>query len=255
MKRLRSLLDDRAARRDAGMFVAEGIRLIEGILDRNGDIRTLYIAVDAHDAERADALFERADAAGIAVFELEAGISDRISATVTPQSVFAEVALPEHELLDVADGPVLMLVGIQDPGNAGTMLRSAEAAGCRGVIFAGNSVDPWNSKAVRASAGAVCGVAIVEEQDPVKVLEVLGEAGATRVATVARGGLAPDATDLSGSVVLVVGSEAHGLADDVVAACDVAVTIPMHGAVESLNAGMAATVLAFEAARQRGWNA
>jgi len=256
VKRLRSLLNDRAARRADGVFIAEGLRLIEGLLDRNAPLVAIYVEPGAHDPRRVDALLDRVEALDVPVIELEPGVAARISSTVTPQAMFAEAMLPEAALADVAaaGAPLMVLVGIQDPGNAGTIMRSAEAAGCGAVVFAADSVDPWNAKVIRASAGAIWGVAVVEEKDPVQVLEVLGDAGYTRVSTVARDGVAPDAANLSGSVAIVVGSEAHGLGADVIAATDLAVTIPMHGAVESLNAGMAATVLAFEAARQRSWD-
>lgn len=256
VQRLRSLLHDRTVRRSERVFVAEGVRLIEGLLDRRAPVQALYVEVDPHDPARVDELRSRVGGS-IDIRFLEQGLAKRISATVTPQSVFAEVGMDTADLTDVAAGgaPALVVVDIQDPGNAGTMLRSAEAAGCAAVVFAGDSVDPWNPKVVRASAGAVSGVAIVEENDPVKVLAALGDAGFSRVAAVARDGVAPDALGLGASVAIVVGSEAHGLPVEVVEACDALATIPMHGAVESLNAGMAATVIMFEAARQRGWDA
>lgn len=250
--RLRSLLNDRAARRTDGAFVAEGLRLIEGLLDRQAPVRALYVAPDAHDADRVEALLARVGD-DVAIYELAPGVAPRISATVTPQAVFAEVALPTDVALDGPAVPALVLVGIQDPGNAGTMVRAAEAFGFNTVVFVGEVVDPWNPKVVRAAAGSHAGVRIVEAKDAMELIDQLRGVGGRVVATVARDGVAPDAVDLSGPVALVIGSEAHGLDADVITRCDAQVTIPMQGAIESLNAGMAAGVLMFEAARQRGW--
>jgi TrmH family RNA methyltransferase len=147
---------------------------------------------------------------------------------------------------------LLVLVSVQDPGNAGTLIRSAEASGAAGVVCCGNSVDPHSPKVVRSSAGAIFGLAIAEGDDPVEVLGALGARGRRRIGTAATGGDAPDRIDLTGPVALVLGNEARGLSADLSSHLDGAVTIPVSGpAVDSLNVAMAGTVLCFEAARQR----
>lgn len=253
--RLRSLLTDRTARRDAGCFVAEGARCIDGVLDRSASLRAVYFDADATD--RVQPVLERVRAARTPVYRLSAGLGGRISDTVTAQGIFAEVE-GEFVGLDAdvlhADRPVVVLVGLQDPGNVGTILRSAEASGVRCVVVAGDSVDPWNPKVVRSSAGSVAGLTLIDAPDPAKALAALADAGYTRVSTEARGGVTPDDADLARRIALVVGSEAHGLDPALSATCDVRVTIPMNAATESLNAGVATSVLLFEAARQRKWD-
>jgi TrmH family RNA methyltransferase len=140
---------------------------------------------------------------------------------------------------------------VRDPGNAGTLIRSAEAAGAHGVIFCRGSVDVTNPKTVRASAGALFHVPVVEGCDPQEVLGVLGDLGLQRIAAVAHGGERPDRVDLALPVALVFGNEAWGLPADVLSGVDTAVTIPMPGRSESLNLGMAASILLYEARRQR----
>jgi RNA methyltransferase, TrmH family len=130
-------------------------------------------------------------------------------------------------------------------------VRAAEAAGAAGVVFAGTSTDPFGPKAVRAAAGSVLRLPVAEASDTVTALEVLRSSGRRLVATVATGGAAPEAVDLVGPVAVLVGSEAHGLADPVVAASDERLTIPLEPGVESLNAAVAGAVVLFEAARQR----
>jgi TrmH family RNA methyltransferase len=162
---------------------------------------------------------------------------------------FGDVAAAEAAR---AAGPLaLVLVGVADPGNAGTLLRSAEAAGAGAVLFCAGSVDPYGPKCVRSSAGSVFRLVVARDLAAAEALAAVGEAGATIVATVARGAQPYDAVDLARPVALVLGSEAHGLAAGLAAAVDTAVTIPMQGRTESLNVGMAGTILCFESLRQR----
>jgi TrmH family RNA methyltransferase len=146
---------------------------------------------------------------------------------------------------------VLACVDVRDPGNAGTVLRTAEAAGADGVICCEGSVDVYNPKTVRASAGSLFHVPIVVGSTPAEVADAVQSFGFTRVATVAREGAEYAGVDLTGRIALFLGNEANGLPPDLVDQADVRVTIPMAGRTESLNVGMAAAVLCFEAARQR----
>ena len=144
-----------------------------------------------------------------------------------------------------------MLVGLADPGNAGTLLRSAEAAGAGAVVFCDASVDPYGPKCVRASAGSVLRLEVVREADSDAALGACAHHGLTTVATVVRGGTPYDASDLRRPVALVLGNEAHGLPSTVASRVDETVTIPMAGRAESLNVAMAGTVICFESLRQR----
>ena len=146
---------------------------------------------------------------------------------------------------------MVVCVDIRDPGNLGTVLRSAEGAGAGGVVCCDGSVDLYNPKVVRASAGALFHVPVVAGGEPVEVLERLGTAGLQRLGTVARGGDAPDEVDLRAPVAFALGNEANGLPEAIDACLDRRVTIPTVGRTDSLNVGMAAAVLCFEAARQR----
>jgi RNA methyltransferase, TrmH family len=145
----------------------------------------------------------------------------------------------------------VVLVDIADPGNLGTILRSAEAAGVTGVVVAGDGVDVRNSKAVRASAGALFGIPVVEARDADEAIAALRARGVCRFGAVASGGAAPHELPLATAAAVVMGNEARGLNSALVERLDGTVTIPMAGAAESLNVAMAATVLCFEAARQR----
>jgi RNA methyltransferase, TrmH family len=248
---LKAMLRDRAARAEAGMCVIEGPRALSGALEREAPIVAVYLGEGA--ARAFAPIVDRARAAGIRVEQLKEGVLERIGTVRAPQPVLASCRTPRAAVLEdlAVDGMVLVTCGVSDPGNLGTLLRSAEAAGAAGVVSCGGGVDPWNPKVVRASAGAVFGVPLVEEDDPVQVLDRLGARGVRRLGTVARGGENPAVAGLTGGVALVLGNEAHGLPEAVVSRLDGNVTIPMAGHAESLNVAVAGSVLLFEGARQR----
>lgn len=256
IKRLRSLLRDPSARAAESAFVLEGPRIVEDALRRDATFDAIFLGPNARTSFRA--LLELAAVADVPTFELKEGVLEKLGSTRTPQPVLAVATIPPRPAIAslTGDGPVIVAVGISDPGNLGTLLRSAEASGCAGLVCCGESVDVYNPKVVRASAGSVFGIPIVAprpgggENDPVAVLDELGAAGRKRYgATV--GGVPASEVDLSGPVALALGNEAHGLSAAVLDHVDGRITIPMAGAAESLNVAMAGTVLAFEAARQR----
>jgi len=249
LQRLRRLSRRRSARTDEGAFVLDGPTLLAEALAAG-------VVVEEVVAEPGcpEALLAEAAAAGATVRRAAEGALARAVDTVTPHGVAAVARMVERPAGDaLADaGPLaLVLVGVSDPGNAGTLLRSAEAAGAGAVAFCDSSVDPFGPKCVRASAGSVLRLTVARDADSADALAACAAQGRRTVATVVRGGTTYDAVDLRGPVALVLGSEAHGLPPVVAAAVDDAVTIPMAGRAESLNVAMAGTVLCFEALRQR----
>ncbi|MEL6985816.1 MAG: RNA methyltransferase, partial [Actinomycetota bacterium] len=159
-------------------------------------------------------------------------------------------ALADDDLL-ADERPILVAVELRDPGNLGTIIRTAEAAGLAGVLVTGASVDRFSPKVVRASAGSLFRLPVMSTDDPVGTVAMLQDRGRPVVAAVVASGAVPyDHQDLSGAAILL-GNEPHGLPAEVVAAVDRPVTIPMAPGVESLNVAAAASVLCFEAARQR----
>jgi len=177
--------------------------------------------------------------------------------TETPQPLAALVSPPAWTWVDVLDRDrnaarmVLVLDGLQDPGNLGAILRSAEAFGCDGVLSLPGTVSAWNPKTVRASAGSVYRLPVltVSVED---CFARLAEAGIEVWTTAVQGAQPANLVDLAGPVALLIGNEGNGVSDQVAARADGALTIPCSGPVESLNASVAASVLLYEAARQRG---
>jgi TrmH family RNA methyltransferase len=227
--------------------VLEGTKVISEALDAGVALEAVFVA-PGDDSVRP--LLQRALDAGVRVHQLQAGLIERVADTVTPQPVMAIAPWVDVPLESVRDADfVVVCVDLRDPGNAGTVLRSAEAAGASAVVFCDGSVDVFNPKTVRASAGSLFHVPVVNGGAVEDVLGSLGEWGVRRLGTAARDGVAYDELDLTVPVALVLGNEAHGLPDGL--ALDGSVTIPMAGTGESLNVGMAAAVLCFEVARQR----
>ncbi len=189
---------------------------------------------------------------GVPVHVLAAGVIERIADTVTPQGVLAVVETA-GTTLEALRGATLMVVAVemQDPGNAGALLRAASAAGVSGVVFCDGSVDVYNPKTVRASAGSVFHVPVVVGGDAVTVLGEIGEWGMRRLGAASRAGTDYASLDLRAPTAFVLGNEATGLPAAVEALTDALVTVPMSAATESLNVATAASVLCFEAARQR----
>jgi TrmH family RNA methyltransferase len=240
-----------------GTYVIDGPVLVADALDAGLDLRTAFVDVGA--PAPVAALAERLRAAGVDVHVLAAGVLAGAADTVTPNGI-AAVARRAPAVVPVAPavGPrtgtaalLVVLAGVADPGNAGTLLRSADAAGATGVWATTATVDLFGPKAVRASAGALFRLAVRDGVEPGDAMADLRAAGTRLLGTVAHGGTPYDRADLTRPSALVLGNEANGLDPVWHDAVDEWLTIPMVGRAESLNVAMAGTLLCFEAARQR----
>lgn len=187
-------------------------------------------------------------------------VLDAVLATETPQPVAALVEPFEwiwRDLLDPDDARlplILILAGLQDPGNLGTILRSAEAFGASGVVSLPGTVSAWNPKAVRASAGSVFRMPVLQAS-AAECFQNLRDEKVAIWATQVREAAPVERVDLRGPAALIIGNEGNGVPEEIAAQADGALTIPCPGAVESLNAAVAASVLLYEASRQRSFSA
>jgi TrmH family RNA methyltransferase len=248
LQHVRRLGSSRRTRASEGQFLLEGPTLVADALASGVEVVEAY-----HEPDANAAVVNELSAAGVVVREVHPGVLDAVGDAVTSQGILAVGRIPSSDIGAVpAATPLFVLVGIADPGNAGTVVRVAEAAGFGAVLFTAGSVDPWSPKAVRASAGSMLRVPAISGGEAEAVLDEVRATGRRCVGT--RPLDAPDYTeaDLPASVAIVLGSEAHGLPASLQAHLDDFVRIPMAGNVESLNVAMAATVLAFEVARRRG---
>jgi TrmH family RNA methyltransferase len=231
--------------------VLEGPDLIEAALDAHVEFEALYVDLPAIGETKIAALSAHAEAQGVRVFSLDAGVLEKLADAQTPQPVLAAVRLPRSELDQIPlTGLVLVLHEVRDPGNAGTIIRSADAAGVSGVIMTGQSVDPFNPKTLRATAGSIFHLPVVVTSLD-SALAYFGERRVPILASVVRGASSHRLVDFTQPTVVIIGNEAEGLDATVIDRCDGAITIPMAGRSESLNAGVAASLIAFEAFWQR----
>ena len=233
-------------------LVVEGPELLSVALDAGAVVEAVYIAPEGRANDGVAAVVDRAFAAGVRVFDLGPGVIERVADTVHPQPVLAVVGFAPAPLDVVRDrSSVMVLVDVRDPGNAGTMIRTADAAGIGAVIHCDGSVDPSNPKTVRASAGSVFHLPVVSGGDAGSVVDALQRWEFMTVGTAVRDGVDYARFDWRRRVALVFGNEASGLDDALIGRLDARVSIPMVGRAESLNVAVSASVLCFEALRQR----
>ena len=250
LKELRRALAN-PGRNDQGLAGIEGPHLISEAARAGLHIGCVFVA---QGSERLLETLGLPDA--IEVLAIPREVLDQVLATETPQAIAALVEPPDwtwaHVMGDSKEAAslVVILAGVQDPGNLGTILRSAEAFGADGVVCLPGTVNVWNPKAVRASAGSVFRVPVLEmiEADAISQLR---QACVRILATTVQGARPADLVNLAEPVALVIGNEGSGVPVDLAAKADGAITIPCPGPVESLNAAVAASVLLYEASRQR----
>lgn len=251
MRRLRRLGQKRSLRWTEGVCVLEGPDLIDAALDAGAEFEGIYLDA-TRESPALRVLCEKAEALGVRVFHLGAGVIEKISDAQTPQPILAAVRFVPRGLSDISPrGCVVVLHDLRDPGNAGTVIRTADAAGASAVIFTGQSVDPYNPKTLRATAGSIFHVPLVLHESLRAVTTWFHEAGGTSVAAVVRGGVDHYDAPLGGDVMIVMGNESEGLSPDDVRSCSFSVSIAMSGDNESLNVAMATGLLLFESRRQR----
>ena len=245
----------------------EGPKLVEDAFRAGLEAEALLVSASGDAAAQRILLVASDSEYGIPqsrMFRTTDKIFESVSGTETPQGVAALFRQPPVTLEALLKrgahrGAALLLVlaGVQDPGNVGTAIRSAEAFGATGAIALRGTADPWSPKAVRASASSALRLPLLRGADSLAVLSQLRSAGVTVVAATshARGENAREENelfvDLSKPVALLIGSEGKGLPQELLDAADATIAIPMTGDVESLNAGIAASILLYEAARQR----
>ncbi|MEO8423508.1 MAG: TrmH family RNA methyltransferase [Actinomycetota bacterium] len=239
-------LKKRAFREEDRCFLVEGAQGVGEALERSGQLLSLFVIDDL------DPLAVRARQTGVDVHEVSPDVMAKLTSTVTPQGIvgvssFLDVA--SDTLPDV--GCVAVLHEVRDPGNAGTVMRSADAAGAGGVVFTTSSVDAYNPKTVRSSAGSIYHLPIVRGEGTADVLQGARDRGMRILAMDGHADEDLYSTDLSVPIAFVFGNEAHGLPADVLAMADATVRVPHQGKAESLNLAAAATVCLFEWARRR----
>jgi RNA methyltransferase, TrmH family len=247
-------LHRRRDRDETGRFLAEGPQAVREALAVPNCVLELFCTAEAVD-RHASLLEPARDRVSLVTGEALAALSE----TVQPQGIVAvcrQLDVSIHSALSTGDRLVAVLASVRDPGNAGTVLRTADAAGAGTVVFAGDTVDSYNGKTVRASAGSLFHVRVVRERDPLTALDALRSHGLRVLAADAHG--EADLDELAGTGQLraptawLFGSEAHGLPHELARLADARVRVPIHGRAESLNLAAAAAVCLYASAQAQG---
>lgn len=245
-------------RREAGLTVVEGVHPLEEAVRAGWPVATVLYTERFAEGAEGGPLLDKLSAAGARLVAVTDDVLERTAETETPQGVLGTLAPRLHPVADLvrqrAGGkPPLLLVcdGLQDPGNLGTLWRAAHAFGARGVVLTSNTAEPFSPKVIRAATGSVFHLPVAVEPDAAAALATLRQAG-LKVAVADSGrGEEPERLRLGGAVALVVGNEGSGPADVWLEDADLHLRIPMPGGTESLNAGVAGSILLYEASRQR----
>ena len=249
IKEIVQLQKKNRARNTEGVFIVEGIRMVREIPEDK--LKALYVTEEFYKKHKAEL------PGNVKPEFVTPTVFSYISDTKTPQGVLAIVWQNKYTLADILKKGtekkemLLVLDNLQDPGNMGTILRTAEAAAVTGIIMSSDCVDVYNPKVIRSTMGSVFRVPFVYVENVTDVIRQMKEHGIRTYATHLAGELAYDEPDYRTPSAFFVGNEGNGLRDQVAELADTYIKIPMAGQVESLNAAIAATVVMFEAGRQR----
>ncbi len=252
IKNLRSLSDARHRLKEK-TFLLEGTKMVEEALRDNLGVTTV-IAAPSLMRHHGKGILKLAESRGVEVVWITERLLDAVAESKSPQPIMAAVDMKPHtEEALLADSADLIVIAneLQDPGNLGTIIRTAEAAGASGIAVTPHTVDPYNAKTVRASMGSILRLPVVSVEDLPAFLRKCRLRGFQTLATVLTGEKTHFDIDLTMPTVVILGQEGSGLSGEVMADIDLRIRIPMATTVESLNVATAAAVILYEAIRQR----
>ncbi len=244
-----------SVRKKQKLFVVEGIKMYEEIPE--SDIELTYVSEKFYDENIKNRKLSEKAKKRLNIKEyiiVSDNVFKNMSDTVTPQGILAIVKQKEHELSDILNKGekqvFMVLEGVQDPGNMGTIIRTGEGAGIAGIIVNKETVDVYNPKVIRSTMGSIYRVPIVTSEDLGETLDYMSENGVTLFAAHLKGDVYYTDGQFSGSTAFLIGNEANGLSEEISKKAHKLIKIPMEGEVESLNASVAAAILMYEAKRQ-----
>lgn len=241
-------LKDRKVRSAKGEFIVEGFRFVEEALKSDYEVKTLIIEESVESKLSSYNIDKYLDS--INTIYVTKSIMKLLASTETPQGVLAVVKNKDIELVD-DDGFYIFCDKVQDPGNLGTIIRTAHASGALGVILRKGTVDLYNDKTLRSTMGSIFNVPVVYDNDDLDTILSLKNNGFKVISSSLDTDYNFYDIDLTGKCIIVVGNEGNGISSEIFAISDEKFKIPMPGGAESLNVGIATSVIAFEAVRQR----
>ena len=227
-------LKQRKYREQKGLFIVEGERLLS-------EAKPLYVLA-SEDYEGDVSGFEK-------VYTTARPLFDKTADTVNPQGIMGVCKIPENDIANIPEKPFLVLLDrVTDPGNLGTIIRTADAAGADGVVLSKGCTDPYNLKTIRSTMGSIFHLPVYTDVD---LCDFMKNTDIKTIAAHLKGTKSCFDTDMSGGIGILIGNEANGLSDEVSALASELVKIPMPGKAESMNAAIAAGIMIYEAVRQR----
>lgn len=252
IKQLRALSDPKHRKKEQS-FLIEGVKMVEEALRDNLSVKTV-IASPSLVQHHGKGVLKLAEARSVDVVWISEKLMDAVAESKTPQPVMAVVKMREYSenaLLTHEAGLTVIAHQLQDPGNLGTIIRTAEAVGASGVAIPANTADPYSAKAIRASMGSILRLPVVRIGDSATFIKTCRQKGFQIAATVLTGEKAHFDIDLRKPTVVILGQEGAGLPQDIMAEVDLHVRIPMAATIDSLNVATSAAVILYEAMRQR----
>jgi TrmH family RNA methyltransferase len=250
-------LKQKKYRSESGLFFAEGLRAVQEAVEF-AEITELFFTAEEKDKLDEIEILKTAKEKGARLYQADAKVMDKLSDTKTPQGVLAVIRIPKQSLQNLRPGtasdnnaPVIILDRIQDPGNLGTIIRTADAVGALGIILLEGCVDAYSPKVVRASMGSLFHLTVVQDVFPEEALTWCYRHGYEPAAAVMQGASNLYKSDISKKMAFIFGNEANGVSEELQVAAETRLFIPMAGQAESMNVAMAAGIVLFEGLRQR----
>lgn len=240
--------------RKAGVFTAEGLRSVDEVLSSGWEIESLWLEDEFCDQNKG--YIRTLDSLSCPVYRVSRSLFKRLGDTENPQGILAIVRRKKWDVkavLSKEDPLFVILEDLQDPGNVGTILRTADAAGAAAVFTSKGTADLYSPKVVRSSMGSLLHLPVISFPGIEELAPILQKKGVRLIAAHLKGEKAPWETDLSGAVAILIGNEGAGLSQTAAQAADSLVKIPMPGQAESLNAAIAAGMILYESIRQRSF--
>ena len=240
------------AREEQGLFITEGIRIFEDALRSASEwIEQVFVSESFSKNSEWNALLEKCpENTKFSVFTVADDIFGKICETVTPQGILCVMRRKEYDLSDIPHDRLLLLENIQDPGNLGTMVRTAEAAGITGIIMSSDTVEIYSPKVTRSTMGSIFRVPFLYSDDIRGTIEDLKEKGVTVYGAYLHGGKPYNSVRYEQPCAVLIGNEGNGITDGTIEKVSERIFIPMHGEIESLNAAIAAALIMYEMALQ-----
>ncbi|QZY56301.1 23S rRNA (guanosine(2251)-2'-O)-methyltransferase RlmB [Crassaminicella profunda] len=235
-------------------YIVEGIRIIRDALQNNKEIKYILFAEELYTTSGGEELLHELMENNIKIYEIPNNIYMHLSDTQNPQGIMAVLPIESYhidEVIDSSKNLFLVLDRVQDPGNLGTIIRTADAAGINAVILTKGCVDLYNLKTIRSTMGSIFHFPIVHGGETIEIIKHLKSKNIKIVSTSLETDKYYDEVDYNESTAFVIGNEANGVLKEVLESSDELVKIPMIGKAESLNASIAASIIMYEAVRQK----